>query len=330
MKILALQLKRIGDAVLTAPALAALREEFPLAHITFVVHGAAGELGSAFSAVDQVRTYRPNRPNLRLWTALVGGGWDLCLDFTGSDRSAVMARISRAHSIVGYRKFVEKHPWRTHGYTRLCDASVRDLHTVDFHMALVNEALGKPVTTDDTGFLVPETKKSTVAALPKEPFVVAQPGSARAEKLWPAERWAAVLSSLPIPVVLTGSSAPDEQAHLAAIKNAMGNAEGKVVDLSGKLCLLQLARVLHDARLVLTVDSAAMHLAGLAERPQIALFGPTNPFHWRPRHADATVLLAGAGRVTEFSPRHSAAPMTDLPASTVAAVIADKLAAVPA
>ena len=330
MKILALQLKRIGDAILTAPALAALREEFPLAQITYVVHGAAGELGAAFSAADHVRTYRPNRPNLRLWTGLVAGGWDLCLDFTGSDRSAVMARMSRAHAVVGYRKFVEKHAWRTHGYTRLCDASVRDRHTVDFHLALVAEALGKTVAPEDTGFLVPEIRKSAVSGLPVEPFVVVQPGSARAEKLWPAERWAEALSGVSQPIVLTGSAAADEQAHIGSIKAAMGAAAGRVIDLSGRLCLLQLARVLHDARLVLTVDSAAMHLAALAERPQIALFGPTNPFHWRPRHPAATILLAGAGRISEFSPRHTPAPMTDLPASTVAAAIAEKLATGPA
>jgi hypothetical protein len=51
-----------------------------------------------------------------------------------------------------------------------------------------------------------------------------------------------------------------------------------VHDLSGTLTLLQLAAVIARARLVLSVDSAAMHLAAMARRPQVALFGPTNPF----------------------------------------------------
>ena len=38
-----------------------------------------------------------------------------------------------------------------------------------------------------------------------------------------------------------------------------------------------------------------MHLAAAWRRPQIVLFGPTNPFHWRPRHALARVLQAGQG-----------------------------------
>jgi ADP-heptose:LPS heptosyltransferase len=48
----------------------------------------------------------------------------------------------------------------------------------------------------------------------------------------------------------------------------------------------------------------AMHLASLFARPQVALFGPTNPFHWRPRHAQARVLLAGVdAHAKAFSPK---------------------------
>jgi len=36
LKILLLQLKRIGDLILTTPAIAALREGFPEAHVTMV------------------------------------------------------------------------------------------------------------------------------------------------------------------------------------------------------------------------------------------------------------------------------------------------------
>ncbi len=322
MRILCLQLKRIGDAILTAPALAALREAHPLAHITLVLHGPSGQLASAFSSVDEVLVYKPGRPNIKLWGRVVSGGWTACYDFTGTDRSALMARMSRAAHVFGYRKFAEKRPWRVHGYTQLCDASVRELHTVDFFRALT----GLPAV-EDTGFDVPHKRKAKVDGLPDGEFVLVHPGSARAEKLWPAERWAEVIRHVGTPVVFTGSADPDEQAHLAEIRKLL--PAGKIVDLSGKLSLLQLATVISRAKAVVSVDSAAMHLAAVEQRPQVALFGPTNPFHWRPRHAAARVVFAG-GDDFELTPRHAAAPMSELSTERVVAAIDSVLQATPA
>lgn len=317
MRLLCLQLKRIGDAILTAPALTALREAHPLAHLTLVLHGPSGGLGPAFAAADEVLVYAPGRPNLALWSRVIAGGWSACYDFTGTDRSAVLARMSRAGRVFGYRRFVEKRSWRVDGYTDLSDASVRDLHTVDFHLALT----GLPMP-EDTGFEIPAGRKAQVPGLPAGEFIVVHPGTARAEKYWPAEHWAEVIARLPRPVVLTGSADPEERAHLAAVRAALGTSSGPPVhDLSGRLTLLQLATVLAHARLVLSVDSAAMHLAAMARRPQVALFGPTNPFHWRPRHPDARVLLASGETAATLGPRHTAAPMHALSTGAVLAAI---------
>src|SRR4030095_13782599 len=140
---------------LTAPALAALREAHPLAQMTLVLHGPSGQLGPAFACVDEVLVYKPGRPNLKLWGRIVAGRWTACFDFTGTDRSALMARMSRADRIVGYEKIAPRRAWRRHCYTDLCGASVRDLHTADFFLALT----GRPAP-EDVCFEVPEGKKT--------------------------------------------------------------------------------------------------------------------------------------------------------------------------
>lgn len=321
MNILCLQLKRIGDAILTAPALAALRDAHPRAHITLVLHGPSGALGPAFVAADDVLVYAPGRANLGLWTRVITGGWTACYDFTGTDRSALMVRMARADRAFGCRRFVEKRSWRVPGYSDLIDASVRDLHTVDFYLALTG--LTAPA---GTGFTLPVEHQTTIPDLPDGDYCVIHPGTARTEKYWRPDHWAAVVARLPIPVVLTGSTAdPEERAHLAAIREALGPAAASVHDLSSTLTLLQLARVIAGARLVLSVDSAAMHLAAMAGRPQIALFGPTNPFHWRPRHPAARVLLASGEPADTVGPRHKSAPMDALSTETVSAAIDELL-----
>ncbi|MGI8603516.1 MAG: glycosyltransferase family 9 protein [Verrucomicrobiales bacterium] len=320
MRILCLQLKRIGDAILTAPALAALREAHPLANMTLVLHGVSGQLGPAFAAVDEVCIYKPGRPNVKLWSRVVAGRWQACFDFTGTDRSALMARMSRASRIFGYRKFAERRPWRPHCYTELRDVAVRDLHTVDFFRSLT----GLP-PAEDSGFEVPSRKKTRGDVLPRGDYVVVHPGSARVEKLWPAERWAEVIAHIKAPVVLTGSDDSDEQKHIEQILSKVP-AKSKVRNLSGRLTLLQLASVIGHARVLLSVDSAAMHLAAMEERPQVALFGPTNPFHWRPRHAQARVLMGGV-TPAEFSPHDEPRSMNELPAAAVIEAVDSLLAA---
>ena len=96
-----------------------------------------------------------------------------------------------------------------------------------------------------------------------------------------------------------------EQEHIARIK---AHLQHPVIDLSGKLDLLSLAALLQRARLLVTIDSAPMHLAAALGTPQVALFGPTNPFHWRPRTTPATILQGGKSRSDDRFRPETAAP----------------------
>ena len=74
--------------------------------------------------------------------------------------------------------------------------------------------------------------------------------------------------------------------------------------------LLTLAAVIARARIVLTVDSAPVHLAAALKIPQVALYGPTNPFHWRPRDSVALILQGDSGApIQEFVPKQARLPM---------------------
>jgi ADP-heptose:LPS heptosyltransferase len=323
MRLLLLQLKRIGDAILTAPTLGALRQTYPEAEMTLMLSGPAAGLGRAFGMVDQVLTYAPGALARQCWKAAAFGKYDAVLDFTGTDRSSLLTLLSRARQRFGYAKDAKK--WlRRRAYRALCDASVRDLHTVDFHHALAQLAtqtlLQKPLSTvPDAGHL---TLPPDLAppALPGS-YVVVHPGTARAEKYWPAARWVEVIQHLQnqhqLPVILTGATDPMEVAHLREIEAGCKVQE----NFAGQLSLLQLTSVIAHAKLVLGVDSAAMHLAAATQRPQIALFGPTNPYHWRSRHAQAVTLLAGPEAVPELLPKHAKHAMNALPTQRVTAAV---------
>ena len=308
MKILFLQLKRIGDLILTTPAVAALREGFPDAQLTIAVSNECADLLSAIPDVDRTLIARRTPRDLALLFSITASRFDWCIDFTGNDRAAFLALLSRARRRVVSYRVREQSKMRARAYTDFVRVRMRDVHTVDYNLALL-EPLGIQTPGSRAPDLqLPQVVREEAEALRRDwkitrPYVILHPGSARREKLWEPGRWAEVISHFgrnkDIDLVLTSGPSPDEQRHVAAVKNKL---QQQIIDLSGKTNLLALAALVSQARLLVTVDSAPMHLAAATRTPQVVLFGPTNPFHWRPRESTALILQGkSATPVTEFS-----------------------------
>ena len=141
MKILLLQLKRIGDLILTTPAITALRERFPEADVTMVVSSECADLLPAISRVDRILMARRNLSDLAAFLAVAGRKFDYCVDFTRNDRSAFLAFLSNARKrIVSYR-VRDQSKSRALLYTDFVNIRMRDLHTIDYNLSLL-EPLG--------------------------------------------------------------------------------------------------------------------------------------------------------------------------------------------
>ena len=245
------------------------------------------------------------------WQQVLTGPWDVCLDFTGSDRSALAVAASRATERVTFA-WVQRSKMRALAYNRFVDSPVRERHTVDHYLDLVGaDAPRDPILQ------IPASPRSGIAS----PFVLVHPGTARPEKYWLPERWAAVIESLKIPCIITSGPDEFERAHAAKIQSEIKNLKSEIhlpPDLPTHAALI--AR----AALVLSCDTAAVHFAAAFQRPQIALFGPTNPFHWRPRHDRALVLSAAQpdAPLRDFTPRMRGAPMERISTALVIGAIA--------
>ena len=325
LRVLALQLKRIGDLALTTPALRAMRAAG--AHVTLVAtEGSAALVPMMTASVDGALVYHARgSSNATLWRKVWSGGFDACVDFTGRDRSALLALLSRAPVRSTADSLLRRGGWRRLCYNAVTPAPVRSRHTVDHYLdflAPLGLPPGEPPATTPVLHLPDEFRARAADLLAaagigtQEPFVVVHPGTARTEKYWLPERWAEVIvfcqRQLGRRCVLTGGRHdPEEQAHLAATRAALADRGETCVDLAGQLDLSTLTAVLARASLVLGVDSGPMHLAAAFPRPQIVLFGPTNPFHWRPRHPRAFVLRAGHGDL----------PLRDFPERSPGAVL---------
>lgn len=109
------------------------------------------------------------------------------------------------------------------------------------------------------------------------PDILIHATTTRSAKMWPTERWLALLTWLEAQGLSVGlvGSAPAAQR---ALYNA-GDTEDvllrdtALVDLRGRTPLLELAGALREARALVTVDAGPLHVAAAVECPTVALFG---------------------------------------------------------
>jgi heptosyltransferase III len=321
--ILVIQLKRLGDVILTTPALRELRKLYPQANITLLLDYRSAAVASAIVDVNEVWIFNRNS-SFNLWIDLVRRGFDLCLDFTGNDRSALVSFLSKAAQRVGF-SFVAKRAARSWVYTHLVQSPVREKHTADHYVDLIR-FLGEFVPESGVSLHLTASVERSAQTLRREigvagPYVVFHPGSARPEKYWLADRWATVIqhaqSRLHLPCLITGGRDPAELRHIEDIL-ARSRDSSKIFNLAGKIDFLLSAAIIQEGTLFAGVDTAAAHVASAFQRPELVLFGPTNPFHWHPMHPSAVVVRAGFKEpLDHFEPRQKGFPMSDLSTKTV-------------
>jgi len=306
VNILLLQLKRIGDLILTTPAIDAVRKKFPEARITLAVASECRDLAPAIPNVDRLLIVRRNWRDIPVFLSVAMHRFEFCVDFTRNDRSAVLAYLSHAKKRIAAHRPHGEPEARTRVYTDFTER-MGSLHTIDYHLALLRP-LGIENAPTTLHLNVPSAARHKAQTLLRQAkidhqFAVFHPGAARAEKFWEADRWVELINRArpKIEIILTGTRSQFEQEHIQQIKAKLGDV---IVDLSGRTDLLTFAALIAQARLLVTVDSAAMHLAAATQTPQIVLFGPTNPFHWRPRESPALILQGESKTpVNEFESR---------------------------
>lgn len=122
-------------------------------------------------------------------------------------------------------------------------------------------------------------------------YIVLNTGSSAkwASKRLPANKWqefaALLLKRYKLPFVLTGS--PDEADYVASLADKL---PGDVRNYAGKTSQQELKTLLKKAFLVISTDSAPMHIAAAMKTPVVGLFGATNWIRSAPYGHWATVL----------------------------------------
>ncbi len=293
-RILFIKPSSLGDIVHAMPTLAALRQLFPQARMTWLVKKQWAGLVERIDGVDAVW---PLAPGVLGWVSQVPKlrreRFDVAVDLQGLFRSAAMGWMSGAPEQIGFSNGREGSPWF---YSRTVSVPNPDLHAVDRYL-LVADSLGwKSVGQPDFRFRIMRADHDAVGRLLERHGLmrgttwVAMNVSARwPTKRWPAASFAAVADQIQRDglgrVVLIGGL--NERADAAEVQRLM---QERVVDLTGETSIGQLPALLSQAAVLVTNDSGPMHIAAAVNTPVVALFGPTSAARTGPYGAGHRVL----------------------------------------
>jgi len=308
-RVLVLRLERIGDLMMSLPALHALGTLAPHASIDLVTGSWNAPLARLIPGIGRVETLDAN------WLSRGDGGrgmaalmqhargwrprrYDLAINLEGDIRSNLLLALSGAARTAGFGM--------AGGGALLDDDVAFDpaAHTATNGVRLVTAAVGgawidpvpRPGSAREVAsalprdpLALPDSARAGASALlaaaagKAGPLVGIQVGAGRAIKEWPAARMAGAANRLAAAfgatIVLTGARA--DRAAADAIRTGLAPSVS-VIDLVGQPDLVTLAAVMSRLDLLITPDTGPMHLAAVLDTPLVAIFGPSSPERWGP------------------------------------------------
>lgn len=294
-RLLIVGLNWLGDAVMSMPAVGALRARYPDASLTMLVRPSVAALWALYPGVNTVacQTLGP-LGTFRTGAAIRRAKYATVWVFPKSFRSALMARLGGVPERIG----LAGHQ-RDAMLTQVVRLPADDTrHQMWEYLDLVGA--GQTAMAPPPFLTPPEPERQAVRRQQeawdggdgRAPWVGLFPGAARGpSKRWPAERFAAVAQRLRdeegCRVLVFGSEA--DRAVCTAVTAAIGRG---AVDLSGQTTLHRLTAWMAACRLVVANDSGGMHLAAALGVPVVALFGLTDPTKTGPVGAGHRVIAA--------------------------------------
>ncbi|MDD2752450.1 MAG: lipopolysaccharide heptosyltransferase II, partial [Candidatus Omnitrophica bacterium] len=275
-KILFITLSNIGDVILTLPALDALREAFPRAKITCMVGPRPKEIFEGNPFIERTIIFDKQssfKARIALIKELRRQHFDLVVDLRNSIFGVFVPAKYKISHFLKIPKNIQH---------------MRDRHLYKVNTLLSKMRLDLPSQVRETSLFINSQARLQVHDLLKksaigeqEKVVVVSVGAKSHIKRWPKEKFSALVNSLiedlGVKVILTGDKDDSSTAEYV-----VAHCSYPVLDLSAKTSLGELAYLLENASLLISNDSAALHLASYINLPVLAIFGPTNEKKYGP------------------------------------------------
>ncbi len=281
----------IGDAVMSLPAIRAIREIFPHAHIAVVAKPWVADVYARERAIDRVISYEGTRREIA--GRLARERFDAAILLQNAFDAALVAWLARIPVRIGYKRD-GRGLLLTHAIP-VPEPGEIPRHERFYYLELLRRAALMerfPAVDEIRLDGLDQTRADGAAHLARlgieGPVVGLSPGAAYGSaKRWPAENFAAVAREFPR-VLLFGSAAERELCGSIAAKVP------HAYNLAGQTTLREFIALASVCSLFVTNDSGAMHIASAAGAPTVTIFGATDDTTTGPTGPLARVVRAHA------------------------------------
>jgi heptosyltransferase-2 len=294
-RILIIQTAFIGDVILCTPLVKALRKTFPDSYLSFLLIPETKNVLENNPHLNETLVYDKRKRKgigsfLDIVTKIKRRDFDLVVIPHRSLRSALLAYLSGIPQRIGFD--------RSAGSFLLNSKVVysSNAHEVDRNLTLLSGL--NPNLSDKSPELFPSSEDISHARKlliesgiqDKDKIVGIAPGSVWTTKRWLPERFSEacqlLMDKAKVKVLLLGSRDDRELCERIA-----GLIKDKPMILAGSLSILQSAAVTSLCRVILSNDSAPVHIASAMKRPVVAIFGSTIPeFGFAPYGVDHIII----------------------------------------
>jgi lipopolysaccharide heptosyltransferase II len=252
----------LGDAVMSAPAVRAIKAGRPDARVTVLTRAKIADFWKTVPEIDEVLAMKPGESFFST-ARKIRGRFDVAFVFPNSIRTGLEVWLAGIPRRIGYRR-----PWRG----RAVNAIVRDpkpgpiKHQVHHYLAMARYA----------GAEIPSTLAQAGSfASVQNPVLGLVPGA----EYGPAKRWMPESFATVARRVREQTGAQwrilGVQADRPIADLIAGRLDGQCENLAGQTTLAELIDRLRECRLLLTNDTGTMHLAAHLGVPVLAIFGST-------------------------------------------------------
>jgi ADP-heptose:LPS heptosyltransferase len=271
-KILFITLSNVGDVILTLPVLSALKDNFPDALINVVVGPRPQGVFKKDPRVSKVFVYNKHaalKDKMRFIKTLKSERYDLAIDMKMSLLPVLIAAKNRAGLFPRPKSKIK-------------------------HKRLIHLEILKPFRIkhkEQRGIYIDDESKNKIDKTLKDngvkdtdTIIGVSPGSRSHLKQWKKQGFIDVISGIiknpQHKIILVGDV--NESGLSREIASAV-NRPGSIIDLTGKTSLQELFALIERLNLLLTCDSASLHIASDLGVRVAAIFGPTDPREYGPR-----------------------------------------------
>ncbi|MGD9487504.1 MAG: glycosyltransferase family 9 protein [Calditrichaceae bacterium] len=275
-KILIIRLSSIGDVLLTTPFIRQARIKFPTAQIDFVVKKEFADLIKHNPHINHVHIFDKHNKNKglkHLLQQIKAVNYNYIFDLHNNFRSKYLLKAGSNAAQSHIKKDKLKRALLVYAKINLYS----EIKPIPLRYLDVGKLAG--IENDFQGLEIfwKNAVEEKIDRILKErgvksDYIVFAPGAGFFTKQWPIEYFKDLTRLF--------LEKREENIIILGGKNEIGKFDsleisGKVINLTGKLSLLESAAVLSRARAVVSNDSGLMHMASAVKTPVVAIFGST-------------------------------------------------------